>query len=230
MFLKQSTAVTVVLGPFVDSADGATAETALTIAQADVRLSKNGGAFAQKGDATSCTHMENGHYSCLLSTADTGTLGHLRAAVNESGALAVWRDFLVLPANVYDSLVGGSDALQVHANEMTAGLITSASFAAGAINAAAVADGAITAAKVATGAIDADALAADAVDEILDEVVEGSITLRQALRLFLAVLAGKSAGGGTTTVTFRDLADTKNRISATVDANGNRMAVTRDVS
>ena len=93
-----------------------------------------------------------------------------------------------------------------------------------------LADGAVTAAKVATGAIDADALAADAIDLILDEVVEGTLTMRQMLRIMLAALAGKSAGGGTTTITFRDVADTKNRISATIDANRNRTSVTRDGS
>lgn len=98
------------------------------------------------------------------------------------------------------------------------------------LTAAAIQDGAITAAKIATGAIDADALAADAVDEILDEVIEGTLTLRQVLRLLLSVMVGKSAGGGTATITFRDNADTKNRISATVDANNNRTAVTLDVT
>ena len=91
-------------------------------------------------------------------------------------------------------------------------------------------NGVVTAAAVASGAIDADALAADAVDEILDEVIEGSLTLRQALRVLLAALANKASGGGTTTVTFRDLADSKARITATVDANGNRTAVTLDGS
>jgi hypothetical protein len=93
-----------------------------------------------------------------------------------------------------------------------------------------LATGAITADVVATGAIDADALAADAVDEIHDEVVEGTVTFRQAIRLFIATLTGKSTGGGTTALTFRDLADTKARVSATVDANGNRTAVTRDAT
>lgn len=82
-----------------------------------------------------------------------------------------------------------------------------------------------------TDAVDADALAADAVDKIIDEVVEGSITLRQAIRLFLSVQTGLSSGGGTDTIVFRDIGDTKNRISATVDATGNRTAIgTRDGS
>jgi hypothetical protein len=72
-------------------------------------------------------------------------------------------------------------------------------------------------------------LSAAAVDAILDEVVEGSVTLRQAIRLFLSIMTGKSSGGDTTSVTFRDIADTKNRLVFTVDANGNRTAVgTRD--
>lgn len=94
-----------------------------------------------------------------------------------------------------------------------------------------VASGGITAASIATDAIDADSLAANAVDEILDEVVEGTVTLRQAIRLFLSALTGKASGGGTTTITFRDIGDTKDRIIMTVDSSGNRSAVgTRDGS
>ncbi len=89
--------------------------------------------------------------------------------------------------------------------------------------------GGIGATAFAANAINAAALAADAVDEIIDEVVEGTTTLRQATRLTLSTLTGKSSGGGTATVVFRDIGDTKNRISATVDADGNRTAVgTRD--
>jgi len=76
--------------------------------------------------------------------------------------------------------------------------------------------------------VNATGLASDAVDEILDEVVEGTTTLRQAVRILLAALAGKSTGGGTATLTFRDIADSKARITATVDADGNRTAITRD--
>src|SRR5690606_21763772 len=116
--LKQSTAVDVAVGPFVDAEDGVTAETDLTITQPDIRLSKNGAAFAQKSAAQPASHMENGYYSVNLSTTDTGTLGRLRLHVNESGALPVWIDFMVLPANVYDSLVAGSDSLQVDTTQI----------------------------------------------------------------------------------------------------------------
>ncbi|MEW6427337.1 MAG: hypothetical protein AB1568_04800 [Thermodesulfobacteriota bacterium] len=66
------------------------------------------------------------------------------------------------------------------------------------------------------------------VANILAGAVEGSMTLQQALRVMLAALAGRSAGGGTATITMRDQANTKNRITATVDANGNRSNVTVD--
>jgi hypothetical protein len=67
-------------------------------------------------------------------------------------------------------------------------------------------------------------------DAIHDEVFEGSVTLRQALRLLYSALGAKSSGGGTTSITFRDLADSKNRIAATVDSNGNRTAITLDLT
>jgi len=155
MWLKQNTAVTVKLGPFVDSTDGVTAETGLTISQADIRLSKNGGNIAQSNNAAGATHDELGYYDIPLDTTDTNTLGTLRVLISESGALPIWQDFMVVPANVWDSLFG-ADKLQVHADEITAGLIT----------ATALADNAITAAKIATDAIGASELAADAVSEI----------------------------------------------------------------
>jgi len=156
MFLKQSTAVDVGIGPFLDETDGFTAMSGLTLSQADIRLKKNAGAWAQKNDTNAATHEEAGWYECALNTTDTDTLGKLLLAVHESGALPVWHEFTVLAANVYDSLIGGTDALQVHANEITNGLIT--------------------AAAIATGAVDADALATDAVNEIADGIMTRAST------------------------------------------------------
>lgn len=75
----------------------------------------------------------------------------------------------------------------------------------------------------------ATALAAE-VDAVWDEQVDGSVTARQSVRLQNSALAGKASGLGTTTAVFRDLADTKARITAVVDADGNRTAVTRDAT
>jgi len=118
VYVKQSTAVNVILGPFVDSTDGVTAETALTISQADIRLSKNGAAFAQTNNATGATHRENGHYLIPLDSTDTNTLGQLRVAVAESGALPCWLDLEVVTANVWDSLFS-TDLLQVDVTQVS---------------------------------------------------------------------------------------------------------------
>ncbi len=74
------------------------------------------------------------------------------------------------------------------------------------------------------------AIDAASVDAIWDEVVDGSTTARQSLRLANSANGGKLSGAATTTVTIRDLADTKNRVVATVDASGNRTAVSRDLT
>lgn len=66
------------------------------------------------------------------------------------------------------------------------------------------------------------------VADIHNAVIEGGITHVQALRLFLAVLTGVSGGGGSLTLTFKDIGGTKDRIIATVDRDGNRTNVVRD--
>jgi hypothetical protein len=62
----------------------------------------------------------------------------------------------------------------------------------------------------------------------LSQLLEGVHTVGDGLRIMLAALAGKSNGGGTSTNNFRDVADGKNRIAATVDNDGNRTALTLD--
>jgi cell division protein ZapA (FtsZ GTPase activity inhibitor) len=67
-------------------------------------------------------------------------------------------------------------------------------------------------------------------DALLAKVIEGTVTLLQSIRLMNSALAGKASGLDTTNPIYRDLGDTKNRIDATVDADGNRSAVTLDLS
>lgn len=78
--------------------------------------------------------------------------------------------------------------------------------------------------------VDALPTAAENAAEVLGTAVEGAYTLKQSVRLMLAALAGKVSGAPGGTVTIRDANDTVNRIVATVDGNGNRTAVTKDVS
>jgi len=57
------------------------------------------------------------------------------------------------------------------------------------------------------------------------EVIEGTYTAGQIMRIMSAALAGKTSGQPTAPV-FRNITDTANTISATVDTSGNRTAVT----
>ena len=114
MFLRQSTAYIFRAGPFVDSTDGVTAEVALTIAQGDIQISKDGGAFAQtSATSPTTTHDSDGYYQCPLTATDTGTLGPLTVQITMAGALPVWRHWQVVDSVVYDSLFDGADTLPV---------------------------------------------------------------------------------------------------------------------
>jgi len=68
----------------------------------------------------------------------------------------------------------------------------------------------------------------DIVTGIFTRVTEGTLTYDEMIKIGFAMLAGKSDGGGTATATFRNVEDTKDRITATVTAAGNRTAITLD--
>jgi hypothetical protein len=87
-------------------------------------------------------------------------------------------------------------------------------------------DGVVVAAASKTGY----ALSSAGIDSIWDEVMEGSFTARQYMRGFAAAMLAILSGAATTTVVIRDTGDTKDRVTATVDANGNRSAVTLDLT
>lgn len=288
LFLKQNTAVDVIVGPFVDSTDGNTVEAALTITSAEVFLSKNGGALAVKNEATSLIYDSLGYYDCNLNTTDTNTLGRLQLMIHEAGALPVYHEFMVVTANIYDTIcstdllqtdltqIGGvaqsatdlkdfADAGYDPATDQITGVklcdltttTTTATAATSVTNDVGITQAAAdkvwgTAARALTDKADfslaADqsavtvgtvntalaltanndktgyTLTAAGIDSIWDEVAEGTLTARQAVRLFSSALFSKTSGGGTNTLVARDIGDTKNRITLTVDADGNRTA------
>jgi len=69
---------------------------------------------------------------------------------------------------------------------------------------------------------------ADAIWE--NHYIEGGYTAKQLLRVLGATLAGKLSGAAGSTITIRDVADTRDRIVATVDEYGNRTDVIVDAS
>lgn len=128
------------------------------------------------------------------------------------------------------ALVGSN----VGAATSVSGAVGSVTGAVGSVTGAvgSVGAGGIAAASFAANAIDNAALATSAANEIADALldranaIETGYTLRQAVRLTAAAVAAKLSGAATTTVTIRALDDSADRITATVDANGNRSAVT----
>lgn len=110
MFLKQSTAYTFRFGPFIDDGDGKTVEDGYTLGRAEIRLSKDGGNFAQKNESSDSTHDEIGYYIVNLDATDTNTCGELLVACHKSGALPVFKHFYVVEENIYAALFDASAA------------------------------------------------------------------------------------------------------------------------
>ena len=105
--LKQSTAgQEVPLGYFLDSSDGDTEETGLTIANTDIKLHKTGATTLTNKNSGGCTHISNGVYYATLDATDTDTLGPMAVFVHVSGALAVRLECLVVTSARYDVLTG----------------------------------------------------------------------------------------------------------------------------
>jgi hypothetical protein len=66
--------------------------------------------------------------------------------------------------------------------------------------------------------------------KIIADIADGSYDLQEMMRIIFSACACKSTGGGTNTLKFRDGADSKDRIAATVDSDGNRTGVVLDGS
>lgn len=339
----------IVLGPFLSDTDGKTQMTALTIANSDIKLWKNGATGLVNKNSGGATHLAQGRYLVTLDATDTNTWGALEVYCHVSGALPVQKEchvgafdilglapasgvhpqgdalfayfgqyrpakvlspssttqftfepipyfldglllddyfngwtvsfggfsasgfgfsqvvdyvaatnlltvspalasvpgpgtlFILMPPHLSNTTLRSLvDDLESRLTATRASYLDNLSGGAVATAAALAAvsglvddlEGRLTAVRA--GYLDSlnsgVPLSAATVDAIIDEVVEGSTTLRQAVRLMLASLVGKATGGGTSTVSFRDLADTKNRVVMTTDANGNRTAVTRDAT
>lgn len=115
LYLRQSTASQEVpLGYFVDSTDGNTEETALTIANTDIKIWKTGATTLANKNSGGATHISNGVYYAVLDATDTDTLGPLVVFVHVTGALAVRLECCVLDEPVYDAMVANTDNWDVN--------------------------------------------------------------------------------------------------------------------
>lgn len=82
-----------------------------------------------------------------------------------------------------------------------------------------------------SGSSGGGATAAETAAEVMDGVpVEDGLTLRKALRLITSILGGRVVGAGTTSIHFKAAKGVeKDRVVATVDADGNRTTVDMDL-
>jgi hypothetical protein len=133
-WLRQNSTTTLKVGPFVSGADNVTVATGLAGALV-VKLSKQGGTLAARNDAVAITHDADGIYTVELNGTDTGTLGRLTLAVTPgSPNKPVRQDYVVVAANVYDSMIAASTNLlvnQVSSYTNTMAAVTGTSFTAG---------------------------------------------------------------------------------------------------
>lgn len=114
IFLRQSTAgQEIPLGYFLDSTDGNTEKTGLSIANTDIKIWKSGATTLVNKNSGGATHITNGVFYAVLDATDSDTLGSLKIFCHVSGALAVAVECVVLSAVVYDSLIAASDNLQI---------------------------------------------------------------------------------------------------------------------
>lgn len=179
LFLKADTNVEVLIGPAVAVGDGFTPVTTLSLSTADeAEIIKHNGATALVVTSISANTMAaitgaDGYYTLDLTTGNLDTEGPLSIVINDDSLiLPIRQDYMVVNANVYDSLfaVAGTDTLDTQVAGIDASAITATAIASNAITAAKIATDAITADKIAADAIGASELATDAVNEIVDQV------------------------------------------------------------
>jgi hypothetical protein len=237
-YLRQSTTKTIRIGPFVDSSDGNTEEGGLTLSSTDFWLSKSDAAFANPSDTNAATVDGNvaTHYSKQLNATDTNTLGALEIVLHESGALLVDDTYIVLSANEYDSRFGNgsasTDYRQVDPVQWNGTNVTTPDIAGCPVVTVSTSSGNALRTLLTGGT---SALSTHTVNDVWQRVlINGDthdFTAEEILRLVGAVAGGEISGAGTTTVIWYKLNDTGQTdpaITMTVDAAGNRSAVTLD--
>ncbi len=119
--LRQGTAEVVQFGPFVDKTDGVTLKTdATTITDIDhaatgIFVSKNGAAAAiRNAAATASVADAYGMMRVTLDTTDTDTLGTLDVTFAKAATyLPVNKEFMVIPATLYDTLFATQPAAAI---------------------------------------------------------------------------------------------------------------------
>jgi hypothetical protein len=190
-----------------------------------------------------------GDIAALLSQTGTGTLtGNGALGVNGAASLEATSTLTATGQLVVSGSAALSGSGTLSGNIVAALAASAALSSTGSLAGAAVARGFMSASLTATGSVTLTSYAvgymsasiqpptqleaAEFSSYVLDtENVETGLTVRNALRLIAAATAGELSGAASTTITIRNaVADDKDRIVATVTSDGNRTAITYDLT
>lgn len=122
--LKTNTAIRISVGPFVDYETG-DPEIALTVTNTicEMYITPNDGSAVTRtaitltasGGNNDMVHIADdigGYYELELTQSQTNFLGRMRLCFTDADVhMSLWEDFLVVPANVFDAVVTGTDYL-----------------------------------------------------------------------------------------------------------------------
>lgn len=130
-YLRYGTATRVTIGPFLDKTDGITPEVALTVTSCHLTLmadtagvptlvlDANATASAGDNDMVHVTGDDAGFYDLELTAAQLTYYGRAMLSINDVAThCPVFHEFMILPAQVYDSLALGSEVLSVNATSL----------------------------------------------------------------------------------------------------------------
>ena len=227
IWLRQSTATTVQLGPFVEVTDGYSYKaTTITIVSGVLKYVFPNAAVVNSTGAG--VLADPGWMTVPISVSDTAAAGALTLRIgNATNNLPVWRSYMIVPAQVYDSYILGTDNIQVDVVQITGAAPSAATVNANiiAINNAAPTTITFNANVLTiTGAAPSAAVPNFLLDYVMFTPGAQSITVKDTLKVIAAGVAGKLDGA--TGAAVRLYGPSGNiRVSAAV-VSGNRTGVT----
>lgn len=107
LILRQSTAIDIRMGPFVDATDGVTPETGVTLGAADQAevLKADGAATVAMAGTFAAITGADGWYDYTVATGDVDTVGEVEFVVQDASVcLPVFKTAMVVEEAVYDAL------------------------------------------------------------------------------------------------------------------------------
>jgi hypothetical protein len=203
-FLKTNTATRVTVGPFFDKTDGITPETALTATNEKLTfmvddggvptlvIDANATGSGGNNDLVHVTGDDAGFYDLELTAAQTNYVGRAMLSITyATDHCPVFHEFTILPAKVYDSLVGGTDNLEVDAVQWLGGTIAAVgTTGVPKVDIARVANSAV---PVTTATLVSDSVTdASVADAVWDEATSGHTTAGTTGKAVIDILAGAS--------------------------------------